>query len=92
MDLQHQLDKLSQVKLDSSEVASRTSLPGRTVAKLKSWQSIDWETFSQQSATAHLTRSDLVHSDCFFYKATIVRDKVGVVLVSCILNVCIRRP
>ena len=92
VDLQHQLDKLSQVKLDSSEVASRASLPGRTVAKLKSWQSIDWETFSQQSATAHLTRSDLVHSDCFFYKATISRDKVGVVPVRCILDVCIRRP
>ena len=27
-------------------------------------------------AAGHLTRSDIVHTDCYFYKATITRDKV----------------
>ena len=49
-DLQQQLDKLK-VKLESSEVASQASLPVRTVAKLKSWQSIDWEFYSRQETT-----------------------------------------
>jgi len=83
-DLQQQLDKLK-VKFDSSEVASQASLPVRTVAKLKSWQSIDWESYSRQEMTGHLTRSDLVHTDCYFYKATITRDKAvmtGLVSIS----------
>ena len=76
-DIQQQLDKLSQLKLDSSEAASSASLPVRTVSKLQSWQSLDWETYSQQPETTHLTRADsLVQADCFFYKATITRDKV----------------
>ena len=49
-DLQQQLDKLK-VKLDSSLVASQASLPVRTLAKLKSWQSIDWESYSRQEMT-----------------------------------------
>ena len=49
-DLQQQLDKLK-VKFDSSEVAAQASLPVRTVAKLKTWQSIDWECYSREEMT-----------------------------------------
>ena len=50
IDLQQQLDKLK-VKFESSEVASQASLPVRTVAKLKSWQSLDWEAYSREEIT-----------------------------------------
>ena len=73
--LHKQIENLSKLKIDVAAAASGGKMPSRSMSKLKSWQSIDWETYNQFEFSKHLVSTDLVHSDCFLYKATITRDK-----------------
>jgi len=78
IDLQKQLDSLSQSKLSQLELipaALSSQFPVRVVSKLKSWHSSDWEQYSMAEYTKHLTDCGVVDSDCTFYKAVVTRDK-----------------
>ena len=75
LSLHKQMEALSKQKIDVVAATAGGQLPSRTVSKLKSWQTIDWEAYNQMEFSKHLVDSELVHSDCFLYKATITRDK-----------------
>ena len=75
IELTRQMQSLAKCKVDNSKAAAEAKLPPRSVSRLKSWQSLDWETYNQQEFTRHLVDTQIVHSDCFLYKATITRDK-----------------
>ena len=67
--LHKQIENLSKLKIDVAAAASGGKMPTRSVSKLKSWTSIDWETYNQFEFSKHLVNTDLVHSDCFLYKS-----------------------
>ena len=69
-----QVEALTKGKLDTAAAVAEAKLPSRTVARLKSWQPLDWETYSQHEWTRHLTAAGLVHEDCFLYRAAVTRD------------------
>jgi len=78
MDLQKQLDTLSQSKLSQLELlppSVTSQFPGRVVSKLKSWNTSDWEKYSIAESTKHLTKCGVVDIDHSFYKAVVTRDK-----------------
>ena len=73
--LHKQVESLTNHKIDSASVSGESKLPTRAVSRLKSWQSVDWETYSQHEFTQHLVTSELVHQHCHLYKCTVIRDK-----------------
>eukprot|EP00092_Neocalanus_flemingeri_P094704 GFUD01120435.1.p1 GENE.GFUD01120435.1~~GFUD01120435.1.p1 ORF type:complete len:711 (+),score=250.43 GFUD01120435.1:40-2172(+) len=78
LDLQKQLDSLSQSKLSQLELLPAvlsSQFPVRVVSRLKSWHSSDWEKYSMEECTKHLTSCGVVDSDCTFFKAVVTRDK-----------------
>jgi len=75
LNLNKQVEKLSKLKIDVVSATSGGQLPSRAIAKFKSWQSLDWESYNQFDFTSHVVASELVHSDCFLYKITVTRDK-----------------
>ena len=78
IDLQKQLDMLSQSKLSQLELlpaALQSQFPARMVSKLKSWHSSYWEKYNLAEYTKHLVDHGVVDSDCSFYKAVVTRDK-----------------
>ena len=72
--LHAQVEALTKGKLDTAAAVAEAKLPSRTVARLKSWQPLDWESYSQHEWTRHLTAAGLVHEDCFLYRAAVTRD------------------
>lgn len=78
IDLQKQLDMLSQSKLSQLELlpaALQSQFPARVMSKLKSWHSSDWEKYNLAEYTKHLVDHGVVDSDCSLYKAVVTRDK-----------------
>lgn len=73
--LHKQVESLTNHKIDSASVSGESKLPTRAVSRLKSWQSVDWETYSQHEFSQHLVTSELVHQHCHLYKCTVTRDK-----------------
>lgn len=73
--LTKQMESLAKCKVDTGKASEEVKLPTRAVSRLKSWQTLDWETYNQQEFSRHLVDTEMVHSDCFLYKATISRDK-----------------
>ena len=73
--LTKQMELLAKCKVDTAKAAAEAKLPTRAVSRLKSWQPLDWETYNQQEFSKHLVDTELVHSDCFLFKASITRDK-----------------
>ena len=78
IDLQKQLDMLSQSKLSQLELlpaALQSEFPARVISKLKSWHSSEWEKYNLGENTKHLVDHGAVDSDCSLYKAVVTRDK-----------------
>lgn len=73
--LTKQMESLAKCKVDTGKASEEAKLPTRAVSRLKSWQTLDWETYNLQEFSKHLVDTEMVHSDCFLYKATITRDK-----------------
>ena len=73
--LTKQMELLAKCKVDTGKASEEVKLPTRAVSRLKSWQTLDWETYNQHEFSRHLVDTEMVHSDCFLYKATISRDK-----------------
>jgi hypothetical protein len=78
IDLQKQLDMLSQSKLSQLELlpaALQSQFPARVMSKLKSWHISEWEKYNLGENTKHLVDHGAVDSDCSLYKAVVTRDK-----------------
>jgi len=76
--LQSQLDSLGKVGKSCSLallLPPSCPLPGKVVARLKSWAQVDWETYSAQEATKLLVAARVVSEHDLMFKALVVREK-----------------
>ena len=81
LDLASQVATLAKTKGTETLLPPKLAgaFPARVVSKLKTWASVDWETYSASTATRHLTRDQVVDENDFLYKATCMRDKATMV-------------